>query len=308
MIECRDMRVDYDGFTAVHDLCFDVGEGEVFGLIGPNGAGKTSTIRVLATLQQPTYGEVRVAGIDLDVESARAHKVIGYMPDMAPVDDDLKCWEFLELYAGAYGLPRSERRRRVDECLELVDMTEKRDAKGGTLSRGMKQRLVLAKTLLMDPEVMLLDEPASGLDPVGRVEMREILKELSAQKKTVLVSSHILTELSEFCTSYGFMEKGRMVQQGRLADIAQRLELRTKYALRVLDSIDRAVEVLGAMPAVSEIDSDGRIITFGVGDDEREAASVLGQLTGQGVEVIEFVKRDVGVENVLMSLSGRNGQ
>ena len=178
----------------------------------------------------------------------------------------------------------------------------------GRLSYGDKRRVEISRALAADPSFLLLDEPASGLDPVGRVEMRDILKTLSAQKKTVLVSSHILSELSEFCTSYGFMEKGEMVQQGRLEDIAQRLELRTRYALRVLDSIDQATAALEGMSLVSDIETDGNVVSFCIGEDEREAAKVLAALTNSGVTVVEFVKRDVGVENVLMSISGRNGQ
>ncbi len=179
MIRTTDLRVDYDGVNAVRDLTLFIPTGEVFGLIGPNGAGKTSTIRVLATLLQPTYGEAMVAGIDILEQPDRAHRILGYMPDTPPVYEDLRCWEFLDLFAGAYFLDRRERRRRVEECLEQVDLGSKRRILAGTLSTGMRQRLTLAKTLLPDPQVLLLDEPASGLDPIARIEMRDLLKNLA---------------------------------------------------------------------------------------------------------------------------------
>ena len=204
-IKMVDLRVDYGDFAAVDSLSLSVPFGEVFGLVGPNGAGKTSSFKVLATLMEPTFGEVFLCGIDIALQPEKARRVLGYMPDLAPVPSDLKCWEFLDLYAAAHGLEEQERHDRITECLQKVDLEDKRQAICSTLSRGMKQRLVLAKTLLHRPKVMLLDEPASGMDPVSRVALRRILKELAAEGTTVIVSSHILSELSDMCTSIGFM-------------------------------------------------------------------------------------------------------
>lgn len=223
MIRTRDLRVDYENVVAVRDLNLDVHRGEIFGLIGPNGAGKSSTIRVLATLQQPTYGEVRVGGIDVLDDPRSVHRLLGYMPDMPPVYSDLRCWEYLDLFAAAYFIDRRHRRARVEECLKLAGLESKRQAMAGTLSRGMKQRLTFAKTLLADPQVLLLDEPASWLDPIARIEMREVIKDLAERGRTILISSHILAELSEFCHSVGIMEKGVMVECGRIEEIAGRL-------------------------------------------------------------------------------------
>ncbi|NIP92658.1 MAG: ABC transporter ATP-binding protein, partial [Akkermansiaceae bacterium] len=201
-IEIRDLRVDYGDFVAVRDVSLSVPYGEVFGLVGPNGAGKTSTFRVLATLMEPTYGEVALAGIDALENKEAARCILGYMPDLAPVPGDLKAWEFLEFYADAHALgPAARRTKRVTECLEIVSLTDQRASWCRQLSRGQTQRLVLAKTLLHRPKVMILDEPASGLDPLSRRELRHSLRAIAGEGASVLVSSHILGELAEMCSS-----------------------------------------------------------------------------------------------------------
>jgi ABC-2 type transport system ATP-binding protein len=219
MIEVSDLRVDYDDFCAVRDLSLTIGDGEVCGLIGPNGAGKTSTMRAIVGLLEPTYGSIRVNGIDARERPDDAQRSMGFMPDFAPVYEDLKCWEFLDIFAAAYKIPKAIRKQRVEEELARVSLTEKRDVPAGTLSRGMRQRLTLAKTLLSDPQVLLLDEPASGLDPNARIELKQIIRSLAAEGRSVLVSSHILSEMSEFCTSVAIMERGRMVVHGTIAEV-----------------------------------------------------------------------------------------
>ena len=196
-IEIRDLRVDYGDFVAVRDISLSVPCGEVFGLVGPNGAGKTSTFKVLTTLMEPTYGEVSIAGLDIFEQAEEAREVMGYMPDLAPVPSDLKLWEFLDFHANTHRLGNGkERRAHVDECLELVNLLDKSDSWCKELSRGQTQRLVLAKTLLHRPKVLILDEPASGLDPLSRREMRIIFQDLARQGSTIIVSSHILSELA----------------------------------------------------------------------------------------------------------------
>jgi len=268
MIRTRDLRVDYEDVAAVRDLNLDIHRGEIFGLIGPNGAGKSSTIRVLATLQQPTYGEVRIGGVDVIDDPRSVHRLLGYMPDMPPVYGDLRCWEYLDLFAAAYFIDRRHRRMRVGECLKLAGLEAKRMAMAGTLSRGMKQRLTFAKTLLADPQVLLLDEPASWLDPIARIEMREVIKELAERGRTILISSHILVELSEFCHSVGIMEKGVMVEGGRIDEIAGRLRQTRRLLITFAfsaesttpanpyDSADRSIGYTGSADAEAGSERD----------------------------------------------------
>jgi len=223
MIDIKNLRIDYEDTTAVDDLNLEIGPGEIYGLVGPNGAGKTSTIKALAGTLEPTYGTILIQGIDLDIHPQKAFALIGYMPDFSPVYENLKAWEYLDVFAAAYHLPYPGRLKSVDHWLDRVNLQSKRNTLVRELSRGMRQRLVLAKTLLPDPKLLLLDEPASGLDPVARKDLHDILKNISSPETTILISSHILTELSGLCTSVGILEKGRLVVSGTLENIRKRL-------------------------------------------------------------------------------------
>ena len=305
MIHTADVRVDYDDVTAVQDMNLSIGSGEVFGLIGPNGAGKTSTIRVLATLHEPTYGDVYVGGFDVAEQPAEAHRIIGYMPDMAPVYDDLTVWEFLDLFARAYFVDRRTRRATIDRCIEQVNLQSKRDAMGGGLSRGMKQRLVLAKTLLHDPQVLLLDEPASGLDPIARIDLRNTLRRLGDQGKTVLISSHILTELSDFCTSIGIMEKGRVIESGRIDQIAARVAEHRRLVIETVAEAAPFVGLLKDQPHVNGVETvDGRVEIDFAGDDQ-QASRLLAQLVRADMPIKAFYERKMDVENIMLRVGAR---
>ena len=219
-IEICDLRVDYGDFVAVNDIRLQVPQGEVCGLVGPNGAGKTSTLRVLATLMEPTYGDVNLCGIDVIEDPEAARRILSYMPDLAPAPTDLKAWEFLDFHADTHALgSRRARRERLDECLEIVSLSHKRSAWCKTLSRGETQRLVLAKTLLHRPKVLILDEPASGLDALSRRNLRLTLQNLAGNGATVFVSSHILGELAEMCSSIAVMHRGSLLASGSTEDI-----------------------------------------------------------------------------------------
>lgn len=309
-IKMVDLRVDYGDFAAVDSLCLTVPFGEVFGLVGPNGAGKTSSFEVLATLMEPTFGEVFLCGIDIALQPEKARRVLGYMPDLAPVPTDLKCWEFLDLYAAAHGLSENARRTRIGECLQKVDLEDKREAICSSLSRGMKQRLVLAKTLLHRPQVMLLDEPASGMDPVSRAALRRTLKELAEEGTTVLVSSHILSELSDMCTSVGFMAAGKLVDAGKMDDVLARqgsAERQIKVQLLDEESVaacKQAIEVAG----IGKVTSIGPVVSFAMEGEGEEQVALLKRLVEQGLPVRSFEEKRTSIEDVLLGLDEKHHQ
>src|SRR5688572_26599293 len=243
----------YDRTLAVAGLDLDVPQGEIFGLVGPNGAGKTTTLRILATLLAPTAGDAEIAGESVRRNPAAVRRVIGFMPDVFGVYDDMKVWEYLDFFARCYGIPAARRRQMIGDLLELVDLGDKREAYVQGLSRGMQQRLCLAHTLVHDPQVLVLDEPASGLDPRARVELRELLRELRTLGKTILISSHILPELEELCTSVAIVDQGQVLAQGKVADIEKRLRYGAVLRIRVLgdaDAVDAARDHFAADPRV----------------------------------------------------------
>jgi ABC-2 type transport system ATP-binding protein len=302
-LEIRNLRVDYGSFTAVHDLSLTLMPGDIFGLAGPNGAGKTSTIRVLATLLEPTYGEVSVAGYDLFEVPDKVHAVLGYMPDLAPVIPDLKVWEFLDLYAHSHGFTGSEKRDRVDACLAKVGLPDKRNVYGRALSRGMMQRVVLAKTLLHDPQLLLLDEPASGMDPIARRDMRRILQALAADGATVLISSHILGELSDTCTSVGIMHLGKLLRHGPMDTVLSSIDAeRVDIRVEVVEGVEAAARLLGSRADVDAIRVDGSKIVFAFKGDRRARSELLRNLVVQGVALSAFTPERSGIESLLMSL------
>ena len=241
LLAIEHLRVDFPEVVAVNDLSLTVAAGDVCGLIGPNGAGKTTTMRAISGLQECTRGSVKVGGHELASEPDELKKRLGFMPDFCPTYDQLTTTEFLDHFARAYDVPN--RAQRIGQCLELTWLTEKRDALCEELSRGMKQRLVLAKTLLPDPQVLLLDEPASGLDPLGRIELRKILLQLRDAGKAVLISSHILTELSGFCNTAAIMERGKLVKCGSIAELGQQMASR-KMSVKWRADGDQALEIL----------------------------------------------------------------
>lgn len=302
-LEISNLRVDYGSFTAVRDLSLTLEPGEIFGLAGPNGAGKTSTIRVLATLLEPTYGEVSIAGLDLFEVPGKVHALLGYMPDLAPVIPDLKVWEFLDLYAHSHGFRGTEKRDRVDGCLKKVKLGDKRDLYGKELSRGMTQRVVLAKTLLHDPTVLLLDEPASGMDPIARRDMRRIFQDLASEGATVVVSSHILSELSDMCTSVGIMHLGELLRYGSLDAVldsleAEQVDIETEF----LDAVEAALGMLANVDTVSAVQVEGMKVRFAFRGDRRAQSQLLRDLVQNGIQVRSFTPRRSGIESLLMSL------
>lgn len=306
-LKIQNLRVDYGDFTAVHDLSLELPAGEIFGLAGPNGAGKTSTIRVLATLLEPTYGDIEVFGHDLFESPESVHRLLGYMPDLAPVVPDLRVWEFLDLYAGSYGFSGAEKRERIAHCLERVGLADKRNVYGKGLSRGMTQRVVLAKTLLHDPRLLLLDEPASGMDPIARRDLRIILESLAADGATIIVSSHILSELSDMCTSVGIMHLGRLLRQGSLRSVLAGFEAgRVTIELSLVDDPQLTVTHIEARADAELVSVDGQSVSFRFHGDEAARAALLKELVGRGAGISAFTPRKSGIESVLMDVIESN--
>lgn len=307
-IEIRDLRVDYGSFIAVNDVSLTVPPGEVFGLVGPNGAGKTSTFRVLATLMEPTYGEVMLDGIDILENQEAARRILGYMPDLAPVPGDLRAWEFLDFYADTYGLGSAKQRRaRAEECLQTVNLTDQRNSWCKELSRGQTQRLVLAKTLLHRPRVMILDEPASGLDPLSRRELRLSLQAIAREGATVFVSSHILSELAEMCSSLCVMNQGKILASGTAAEVRRTLG-RAERSLTVV-ALEREGELeawLGGREGVHEVVSAGETISLRFAGDDHEQAKLLTDLVQLGIPVKSFEEKGSSFEEILVQIAEEN--
>ena len=304
-IQIKDLRVDYGDFVAVDDVSLEVGAGEIFGLVGPNGAGKTSTFRVLATLMEPTYGSVRLAGVDIFEEPEAARRVMGYMPDLAPVPSDLKVWEFLDFFAEAHALGSAGlRRERVEECLGQVNLLEKRGVYCQTLSRGQTQRLVLAKTLLHRPRVLILDEPASGMDPLSRRQLRLALRGLAAGGATVIVSSHILSELAEMCTSLCVMQRGRLLASGTVDEVRGLLgRVERTVSVGVLEREAEALAWLEGRAQVAEAQRVGGRITFRWSGDAREQAGLLAGLVREEFLVCAWEEQKSSFEEILMDVA-----
>ncbi len=306
MIRVRDLRVDYDETCAVRDLSLEVHPGDVCGLIGPNGAGKTTTMRAMLGLIEPTYGEIELAGVDMREHPRDASRVVGFMPDFPPMYEDLQCWEFLDLFAASYGIPRPSRPGAIDEMLEVVGLSAKREAAVAELSRGMRQRLMLAKTLIPDPQVLILDEPASGVDPQGRIDLKNVLRAQAAAGKTVLISSHILAEMTEFCTAIAIMQKGRMVVSGRIDEIRERIMGGATVAVEVLgppDGFLRVVEADGRCGPVEWCGDSSYEFRFSGGPEE--ASDLLTRLVSGGVRVASFARRKEGLEELFLAVGAR---
>jgi ABC-2 type transport system ATP-binding protein len=297
----------YDRTLALAGLDLDVAQGEIFGLVGPNGAGKTTTLRILATLLVPDAGDAEIAGSSVRRNPNDVRRVLGFMPDSFGVYDDMKVWEYLDFFARCYGIPADRRRRMIGDLLELVDLGAKRDTYVQGLSRGMQQRLCLAHALVHDPAVLLLDEPASGLDPRARVELRELLRELRALGKTIVVSSHILPELEELCTSVAIIDRGQVLAHGRVADIERRLRVGAVFRTRVLgdaEVLEAARTWFAGQPDVVTADllTDGTIEIGFHGDDDG-SVRLLAAAVGAGLRVSTFSRAASDLEELFLQVT-----
>ena len=302
MIRTSGLVKRYGRVRALDGLDLDVPSGAIYGFIGQNGAGKTTTIRVLATLMLPDAGEAEVAGVDVVRRPFEVRRLMGYMPDFFGVYDDLKVGEYLEFYGSLQGMRGSALTSLRDNLLDLVDLSQKRDEYVESLSRGMQQRLCLARALIHDPQVLLLDEPASGLDPLARVEMRELLKELGRMGKTILISSHILSELSDLCTHVGVIVSGRLVRSGTVSEVLWAAE-RPGYLLRTLRDQERAVSILEEMSGVGPVSAEDGEVRFHCDGGAEGAAAALSAIVHAGIPVTRFAQVENSLEATFLRLA-----
>jgi ABC-2 type transport system ATP-binding protein len=303
MIEIRGLTKRFGKLTAVDDLTFTIERGDAFGFVGPNGAGKTTTIKMLATLLAPDTGTASVNGYDIKKDPEAVRACIGYMPDFFGVYDDMRVWEYLDFFAAAYRVPASRRPGLIRDVLELTDLSHKRDDDVDALSRGMKQRLCLAKTLVHDPEVLLLDEPASGLDPRARVEIRELLQELVKMDKTILISSHILPELSELCNKVAVIEQGKLVSAGAVREISNQLHGGVLLTVQIANRSEEACEFLLQRSEIAQAEmAEGCIQCLYQGEAGQQHV-ILAALVQAGFQVQSFAEEKADLESLYMKLT-----
>lgn len=305
MIEITGLTRKYGNFYALNDLNLSIKEGVVFGFVGANGAGKSTTFSILATLLQPTKGDALINGKSVRNEPHEVRKQIGYMPDFFGVYDQLKADEYLDFYGASYGIPAKEREKLIPELLELVNLTHKRYEYVDLLSRGMKQRLCLARALIHNPSVLILDEPASGLDPRARVEMRDILKQLKSMGKTILISSHILPELAEMCDEIGVIDGGQLVAHGSVAEIHEQLQNERPVSVHLHGDVSGFVSFIEEQPFVSgvTVDESRSIVKFSYRGSDEEQMALLRTAILKDLPIITFSQAETDLEDVFMEIT-----
>jgi ABC-2 type transport system ATP-binding protein len=300
MIELFEFGKDYGDFSAVQSLTLKIEAGEMFGFIGPNGAGKSTTIRYLATLLKASRGDATVNGFSVNTDPMSVRRSIGYMPDDFGVYDGMKVWEFLDFFAVAYKIGRTQRKQVIMDVLELLDLAHKRDDFVNGLSRGMKQRLCLAKTLVHDPPVLILDEPTSGLDPRARIEVKALLKELRRMGKTILISSHILSELADCCSSIGIIERGQLLMNGPIESVYRQIRRNRIVDIRFNDKVEAAVSILRSCPELRDLDIDGNRVVVELETDDAGLAQIINRLVDENIPMRSFNDKEPTLEDVFM--------
>ncbi|MDW0111944.1 ABC transporter ATP-binding protein [Sporosarcina saromensis] len=305
MIDIQGLTKKYGQFTALDNLNLSLDEGTVFGFVGANGAGKSTTFLILSTLLQPTSGDVFINGISVRKKPDEIRKLIGYMPDFFGVYDQLKADEYLDFYGASYGIPEDERKKLIPQLLELVNLSHKRYSYVDLLSRGMKQRLCLARSLIHDPKVLILDEPASGLDPRARIEMRDILRTLKGMGKTILISSHILPELAEMCDEIGVIDNGKLIAHGSVTEIQKKLQGEKQITVRTVGDRAEAITFFEEQPYVSTVElleeNDGFSFTYRGTDIEQ--ANMLRKAMLANIQILSFMEHITNLEDVFMEIT-----
>ena len=304
MLHIQDLTKNYGSFTAVNHLTLHIPEGDLFGFVGPNGAGKTTTIRIVCGLLKASGGSVQIGGTQAAVGSKQMKRLIGYVPDFFGVYDNLKVREYMDMYGSMYSMNSRDIAKLTDDLLELVNLTDKKEFYVDTLSRGMKQRLCVARALLHNPKLLILDEPNSGLDPRARVEMKELLKNLHSMGKTIVISSHILSELSEMCNSIGIMNHGQLVAAGKIEDIMNHLSGGKKIHVRIGSEAEKAVRIIKEH-AGANVESilENEVIISHSGSDE-EICALIGSLIQNQVLLTGFYREEGNLESLFMQLTG----
>ncbi len=304
MIETRSLTKVYRDLVALDKLSLTVDKGDIYGFIGPNGAGKTTTMKILATLLRPTSGQAYVCGYSVNGQAKHIRKKIGYVPDFFGVYEDMTVTEYLEFFASLYAINGKERGRVIRDVLDLTDLSYKEKAQVESLSRGMQQRLGLARVLLHDPEVLLLDEPSSGLDPRARVEIRELLKELRAMGKTILISSHILSELAELCNKVAIIERGQLVFSGPVEDILRRVRRAGIVHVKLREGNDRALPIISDHPHVAKVQTiDGGVIEVELKEDAPDYTFLPQLLVEKGFKLLVVREEEVNLEDAFMKVT-----
>ncbi len=303
LLTITDLVKKYGSFTAVDALNLSVDDGCIFGFVGPNGAGKTTTMKIISGLLAATSGCVVIDGVDVVKTPGKLCEKIGYMPDFFGVYDNLKVHEYMDFYCGLYHIPVGQRKSVIGNLLEIVDLTDKTEAYVDSLSRGMKQRLCLARSLVHDPELLILDEPASGLDPRARIEMKEVLKSLKSIGKTIIISSHILPELSELCDQIGIINGGKMVASGTVNEIMRKLSNNRIIFVKPLDQFSALVTLLAEKPLVTDIVEGEDGITFGFMGEDKDLALLLKEIIKNDIPVATFKEKEGNLEEIFMQLT-----
>ncbi len=303
MIETKRLTKNYGNLAALVDLDLVIEAGDIFGFIGPNGAGKTTTMRILVTLLEPSRGQAFIDGLDITKKGKEVRRIVGYMPDFMGIYDDLKVFEYLEFFAAAFSIEPKKRKSIVEGVLELTDLQSKKSFTVDSLSRGMQQRLGLARVLIHDPKVLILDEPASGLDPRARIEIRELLRELKRMGKTIMISSHILSELEEICDHIGIIEHGRLVFSGTMEEIRRRMGVQSKVRVRVANNQQRAIELLSALPDVEDVQSTGVYIAVTLHKDRNTDGIIARTLVNGNLDIVSLEPQQVKLDEAFLQLT-----
>lgn len=303
MLQIKNLNKLFGKFKVVDNLNLEISKGSIFGFVGPNGAGKTTTMKIMVGLLSATSGEIYIDGINITENISILKDKIGYMPDFFGVYDNIKVNEYMDFYAGTYYIPYSERKEIIDNLLEIVDLTHKKNAYVDSLSRGMKQRLCLARSLIHDPDILILDEPASGLDPRARLEMKEILKQLKSLNKTIIISSHILYELSEMCTEIGIINNGKIVEKGSISEIMNHLSNGRNICVKPIEKIDKLITILKENPNIKNIIQNTDEITFSFDGDDKLLSLIINDIVKNDIPIVSFKEKESSLEDIFMQLT-----